>query len=269
MLNKEGMMKQLPNLVTFLNILLGVFAIILCAGYGGQGPHVRMACWLIVICTILDTLDGKLARMVGSASSFGIELDSLADVISFGVAPAVIFYSRYLTEYAITMPVLLAVPFLTVLCGAFRLARFNISATTKAKKGFSGLPITAGGGTLAAFILFFYYLEEPSFLGYSLPLPFGAPRELPMLIIACGAALLMAFLMASTIPYPTTSAYFFNKPRLPGKLFIVLTLLLLFLVPSVGWFFMGGLYTLRGMVTGTWEVIRQKPAPAVLGATKH
>ena len=101
---------------------------------------------------ILDALDGRVARMTGSTSRFGVEYDSLADVIAFGVAPGLLAYMWALKGYG-RFGWLAA--FLYVACGALRLARFNVQADTVQKKQFLGLPIPAAAAAIAASVLFF------------------------------------------------------------------------------------------------------------------
>ena len=105
---------------------------------------------LIIYASIFDMLDGRVARITGRGSDFGIQLDSLADVVSFGVAPAVLVYSWGLHQLG---PVGMSTAFFFVLCGIMRLARFNTLATGQAKALSKGLTITAGGCMIAATVM--------------------------------------------------------------------------------------------------------------------
>jgi len=138
--------KFLPSIFTLGNLLCGFLAVI--NVIEGSMTH---AAWWIIIAGIFDLLDGKVARLTGCASAFGIEFDSLADVVSFGIAPAVLFHNYALTD-AGNLGYFLAFCFLGA--GAIRLARFNISATTGKKNYFIGMPIPVGAYILASFILF-------------------------------------------------------------------------------------------------------------------
>ncbi len=131
------------------NLLCGFLAVI--NVIEGSKASMSHAAWWIIIAAIFDLLDGKVARLTGSASLFGIEFDSIADVISFGIAPAVLFHTYALTD-AGNLGYFLAFCFLCA--GAIRLARFNVRATTDKKNYFVGMPIPAGGCILASFILF-------------------------------------------------------------------------------------------------------------------
>ncbi len=170
--------------------MLGLASIVM-----SQFEQLELAAWLIVWCALLDTLDGVAARLLKATSSFGAEFDSMADVISFGVAPAVLTLNAgvqvgnigYGTD---AFWVLLITAGIFALAGAMRLARFNI-ATDKPPPGwFTGVPITAcGGGVLASFVLVLFYHRE---FAASLPLQL----YLPILL------LLLAALMISRLRFP-------------------------------------------------------------------
>ncbi|MBT4484571.1 MAG: CDP-diacylglycerol--serine O-phosphatidyltransferase [Candidatus Latescibacteria bacterium] len=138
--------KVFPGIFTLGNLFCGFLAVTNAAG----GMYVKAA-WWIIIAGVLDALDGKIARLTDSASEFGIQFDSIADVVSFGVAPAVLFYFYILSE-AGGLGYILAFAYLA--SGAVRLARFNTHATTVKKRNFSGMPIPSGGGIIASYILF-------------------------------------------------------------------------------------------------------------------
>jgi CDP-diacylglycerol--serine O-phosphatidyltransferase len=141
--------KFLPSVFTLGNILCGFLAI----NNVVEGSHTSMisAAWWIIIAGIFDALDGKIARITGSSSEFGIEFDSIADVVSFGVAPSVLIYNYILHELGM-FGYFFAFCFLAA--GAIRLARFNLTANTGKKKFFTGMPIPAGAGIVASYILF-------------------------------------------------------------------------------------------------------------------
>ncbi len=141
--------KLLPSLFTLGNVLCGFLAII--NVIEGSRASMISAAWWIIIAGIFDALDGKVARITGSSSEFGVEFDSIADVISFGVAPAVLIFN-YILHEAGKPGYFFAFCFLAA--GAIRLARFNISATTGKKNFFTGMPIPAGAGIIATYVLF-------------------------------------------------------------------------------------------------------------------
>lgn len=141
--------KILPTIFTLGNILCGFLA--LNNVVKGTPASLISAAWWIIIAGILDALDGKVARITGTSSEFGIELDSIADVISFGVAPAILIY-HYMLYEAGQVGFILA--FFYLAAGSIRLAQFNTIATTGKKNFFTGMPIPAAAGILASYILF-------------------------------------------------------------------------------------------------------------------
>jgi CDP-diacylglycerol--serine O-phosphatidyltransferase len=134
-----------PSLFTALNIFCGFLAII----FASQG-QLSNAAWLIILAALFDSVDGMMARMTHSQSQFGVELDSLADVVSFGAAPSFLVYKVYL--YLIG-PWGILVAALPVVFGAIRLARFNVQLIGFDKEYFNGLPIPMQAITLCAFVL--------------------------------------------------------------------------------------------------------------------
>jgi len=131
-----------PNFLTSGNLMCGVLALVLLT----RG-HVVAASWLIIAAIVFDFLDGKIARMLGVSGDFGKEFDSLADIVSFGAAPAILMYVYALNKYALFGAL---VGVLYVICGALRLARFNLM---RSRPYFLGLPITAAGGFIATIVL--------------------------------------------------------------------------------------------------------------------
>ncbi len=126
----------LPDAVTLLNLLLGFTSII-----STLSGRMHLASTLILLAAVADGFDGYIARRKGQTSEFGKELDSLADLVSFGVAPAIILYTMFSSSQLAFFSALIP------LCGALRLARYNIE---KKHEGFTGLPIPAVGGFIAA-----------------------------------------------------------------------------------------------------------------------
>ncbi len=143
----------LPNLFTSASLFCGMWAIFLVYGNnatnaGAATPpvdHIQDACWLILISAVLDVLDGFIARLTHTQSFFGLNLDSLADLVAFGVAPALLAYDTIWD--VVPQPAAITVCAFYVICGALRLARYNVQATREESKTFLGLPIP--GGALA------------------------------------------------------------------------------------------------------------------------
>jgi CDP-diacylglycerol--serine O-phosphatidyltransferase len=141
-----------------------------------------LAAGLIFLAGFLDSLDGRVARMTGSTSAFGEQLDSLADVLSFGLAPAFLVYHWSLASYE---RLGLFASFLFLVCGACRLARFNVQLHVVDKRWFVGLPIPAGAGALCGLI-------------WVIPEPVADPRVGALFL---GITLALGFLMVSTFRY--------------------------------------------------------------------
>ncbi|MFQ5704256.1 MAG: CDP-diacylglycerol--serine O-phosphatidyltransferase [Gemmatimonadales bacterium] len=135
-----------PSLFTLANLFFGIWAIVLAA----QGDFYR-AGWWIVIAGVLDMVDGLFARMSQTGTRFGAELDSLVDIISFGVAPAILIY---FVQFSSQGQFAWVFSYAFVVCVALRLARYNIQADSEDKTGFVGLPSPAAGMTLATYYPF-------------------------------------------------------------------------------------------------------------------
>ncbi|WP_226536169.1 CDP-diacylglycerol--serine O-phosphatidyltransferase [Fictibacillus halophilus] len=140
------MKKHIPNLLTLGNLFCGFLSI----GYATHGDF-RNAAMLIFIAMMLDAVDGRAARILGVSGTLGKELDSLADVVSFGVAPAFIAANSYFAHLGMWGYVLAG---LFPLFGAYRLARFNITDSEESMKYFKGIPIPPAGG-IVVFLVFF------------------------------------------------------------------------------------------------------------------
>lgn len=163
--------KIIPNMITSGSVLCGVLSMILIL-HGSFQP----AAWLLFIAVFFDFMDGKVARSLGGSSAFGVELDSLADALSFGAVPAFLTYAVYIQPDRIGIWGALAAAFFT-LCGVLRLARFNV---THVVGPFQGLPIPAAGLGLVSLVI------------GKIPLSSG---------LAIVAMISLAVLMVSSVPY--------------------------------------------------------------------
>jgi CDP-diacylglycerol--serine O-phosphatidyltransferase len=170
-----------PSLFTVLNMFSGFLAIL-----NAMNEAYIQSAWFIILAAIFDSLDGAVARLTKSASEFGVELDSLADVISFGVAPSILVYKFYLHELG---QIGIFLSSLLFIFGAMRLARFNVELAGFEKTAFKGLPIPSSAGTVASYIILFYNSETgmSNFQKYAL---------IPMIIA-------LSLLMVSSIKYDT------------------------------------------------------------------
>ncbi len=202
--------KILPSLVTLVNGALGFSAILLASKASeikDGGGYYALSAYMIVLAMFADMLDGRLARMSQSTSSFGGQLDSLCDVISFGVAPAFLmlrlshqqFAADGLADGALLQRLLLLAALVYMSCAAIRLARFNVEnvATTTSHASFAGLPSPAAAGVVVSLVLFHQEsMPNLKVILYGLPL-------------ATAAA---GILMVTRVPYP----HVFNR-YLRGK----------------------------------------------------
>jgi len=143
----------LPNALTTAALLAGFYAIIAAV----QGEHVA-ACIAVVVAGLLDGIDGRVARMTGTQSEFGTQYDSLSDMVSFGIAPAILVWSWSLSSVELAGPIGEKIGWLSAFfysaCGALRLARFNTQAGVADKRYFQGLASPAAAGTLVSTIWF-------------------------------------------------------------------------------------------------------------------
>ena len=188
-INLRKAMFVLPNLFTVSSIFLGFYALTLCAG-DATPAQLYQAALAIFFAMFFDAFDGRVARMTKTQSDFGVQLDSLADVISFGAAPGLLVYKWALAPLGFLG---LFVSFSFAACGALRLARFNVLAQ-RGDKGssrfFVGLPIPLAAGTITALVI--AHFKE-----------FGAATDaatrMPIALIVA----LLSFLMVSTVRYRT------------------------------------------------------------------
>jgi len=168
----------LPSLFTVGNIFCGYYAIM-----STMNGHYDAAAQAIGIAIILDMLDGRIARLANATSGFGLQLDSLADLVSFGIAPSIL---AFVWGFQPVNPRLGWIAgFTFVICGAMRLARFNVQAGNL--RHFVGMPIPAAGGAIAATVHFFMDPISDTAAG----------------TVMVGVVFLLAFLMVSTVRYPS------------------------------------------------------------------
>ena len=203
---------SIPNSFTALSLLLGLSSIITT-----QVGDLECAAWLIVWCGLLDTMDGVAARVLKATSDFGAEFDSMADLVSFGVAPAVLIFNLGLQYGGVELEsgqfwVLLAACGVFVLAGAMRLARFNLTSDVPHGGWFTGIPITvAGGGLLSSMVIVMIKYDDISTV---LPLHL----YLPILMFVLG------IMMISRIRFPKAT----KRKSMVINVFQALTIALVF-----------------------------------------
>jgi len=214
----------LPNLFTTGNLFCGFWAII--SVFQERFLYAAIA---ILLASVFDVLDGKVARLSGATSKFGIQYDSLADLVSFGIAPAVLAFSWALRPYG-RFGWLAA--FLFVVCGALRLARFNVQASAAEVKYFKGLPIPAAASMIALTILLYLRLIET-----------GWVKDIVILVMIY----ILAFLMVSNIRYFSFKELDLSR-RKPFSIFIfvILSMIVIIMEPVIVLFAFVLFYVISG-----------------------
>ena len=206
--NKLQLIYIFPNLFTAASAFLGVVSIIASA----NGEFEKAAVF-ILLSLIFDGLDGRVARMTNTTSKFGAEFDSLADIVAFGVAPAMLFYFSIGHAYGKVGSLLCA---MYVVFGAIRLARFNVMIGVSEPSVFIGVPIPTAAVVVAMWILL--YGEHPFMHGFEW-----------VMLVGMGV---LSFLMVSNIRYPSFKKIDFKKAHLIKILvYLVLSFSLLYLYP--------------------------------------
>ena len=212
----------LPTLFTTGNLCCGFFSLIQSA----RG-HYETAALLIILAGVLDGLDGRIARLTGTTSEFGVEFDSLADIASFGIAPAFLAYEWALVPFH---RVGWLVAFLFVACAATRLARFNLQHGTADKRFFAGLPSPAAAGTVASAA--FAFPEPPTHLGASV---------LIGLLVAAAA-----LLMVSHVRYRSFKNIDLRSPRSYLTVLLIVAAIVVVLVHPRSLLIIAGIYLVWG-----------------------
>ena len=259
----------LPNLLTAANMVLGILAItnaindsltLSLVAETKVLPFVGSA-KLILAAIFLDFMDGRVARATGTTSKFGMEFDSLSDLVSFGLAPALLIYLsvlRYMTYWGISWGISIAV--LYVVCAAVRLARFNVQAAIEEKDHFMGLPSPAAAGILVSYVLLSrwggwygkgiilnkvmgWYEENISFIEITV---------IPILMVV------IALMMTSTIRYPSLKKWKWETVKPWTFPFIVLVLFWLFKAAELTSFVLLSVYLLWPLTLSVVRVLTRK-----------
>ncbi len=232
----------LPNLLTTGGMAAGFYSIVRAI----DGDYVQSA-YFIVLASIFDLFDGRVARMTRTTSAFGVQYDSLADLSAFGLAPGILLYLWSLREFGHTGWL---AAFLFFVCGALRLARFNVQQTGSApsKRHFTGLPIPLAANTAASTVILHSYL-------------LGNVQTESFLILLLVFSL--AFLMVSTIPYRSFKDLDLTSGRSFQALVCFVILILLVLSnPPVMLFLVAMVYVAHGPAELVWRTLRRAPARA-------
>jgi CDP-diacylglycerol--serine O-phosphatidyltransferase len=214
-----------PATITSLGLLSGFFALV-----SAINAHFELAAVMIFIAFICDGLDGRVARLSRTSSAFGVEYDSLSDVVAFGVAPAGVAYCwslRLLGAWGVV------IAGLYVICAALRLARFNVQTASADKRRFVGLPVPGAAVMIAGLVLAYSYFE------------LNSPRALCILMAPLTVAL--AGLMISRVPYPSFKTINLRQ-RAAVELLVAMLVVLAFLfaMPQFTAFVLSAAYVASG-----------------------
>jgi CDP-diacylglycerol--serine O-phosphatidyltransferase len=236
----------LPNLFTSAGLFAGFYSVIATLNH-----DYRIAAVMILVSMLCDTLDGRIARLTRSASSFGVQYDSLADMIAFGVAPGILVYTWALRPWG-RWGWLAATLYVT--CGALRLARFNVQVGSVERRHFVGLPIPAAAAVIASTVLFYYYRHGQ-----------GDPNKHVFMLLLIYA---VAGLMVSEFRY-----FSFKEVKLhrrhpfPVLLALIVLIMLTIGAPEVVLFVGITSYALSAPATSLWRLVRRRrrAPPAAAG----
>ncbi len=226
----------LPNTLTLCGMFCGFFAIL-----SAINGNFLYAAWAIVLANVFDGLDGWIARLTNTSTRFGIELDSLSDLVAFGVAPSVMMYKWALMPFG---RVGWAAAFLFVACGALRLARFNIQTGTPGLKSFKGMPIPGAATVMSSIVIFYYDYWK------------GLPEKNVFFLVI---TILLSLLMVSTIRYHGLKEIDFREKK-PFWFLIVFVIILfvLFVHPSTAIFIFAMAYLVWGIIENVHLFIKRK-----------
>ena len=230
-----------PNFVTTANMFCGFYSIV-----ASIHQDYLTAAWAIIAASVFDMLDGRIARLAKATSQFGVEYDSLSDLISFGVAPGILLYQWALEPFG---RLGWLASFLFVACGALRLARFNVNSGALPKGYFQGLPIPMAAGIVATFIIFTQSLDLiVSNHWVVIALTFG-----------------LASLMVSTIRFPSFKELNWRSRASFGYLMTgVLSMILIAAKPEIMLFLIGSTYV--GLSLAWNVVLSVRKSPVKVGA---
>ncbi|MBM4274083.1 MAG: CDP-diacylglycerol--serine O-phosphatidyltransferase [Deltaproteobacteria bacterium] len=227
----------LPNLITTGSLFAGFYAIV-----AAMDGRFVAAAWAIFVSLILDGLDGRIARLTHSTSGFGVQYDSLADLVAFGVAPAVMVYLWALKPFK---QVGWVAAFLFVVCGALRLARFNVQTGSMDPRYFNGLPIPAAAMVVATSIGFYYEIGE------------WAPEKHKYILVMI---YVLSFLMVSNLKFASfKKVEFFKRHPFQTLVWLVLIFVMVAAAPELMGFPLMIIYLLSGILT-TYYYYYKRPA---------
>ncbi|HLA27472.1 MAG TPA: CDP-diacylglycerol--serine O-phosphatidyltransferase [Syntrophales bacterium] len=216
----------LPNILTTASLFCGFYSIL-----ASVKEDFSLAASVIVYAVVLDGLDGRIARMTNTMSKFGAEYDSLADLITFGVAPSILAYSWALSGYGKWGWL---VSFLFVVCGALRLARFNIQIGLAESRVFNGLPIPGAASVIATGIILYYYIGGT-----------GKFHDLSVMV----ATIALALLMVSNVKYYSfKDLNFFSRKPFMSFVLVIIIMIIVAAEPQITLFTFALVYVFSGPI---------------------
>lgn len=228
----------LPNTLTLCGMFFGFFGIM-----SAINGNFLNAAWAIILANIFDGLDGWIARLTNTGTRFGVELDSLSDIVAFGVAPSIMIYKWALAPFG---RLGWAAAFLFVACGALRLARFNVQTGAPGSKAFKGMPIPGAATVLSSMVIFYYEFWT------------GIPDKNPFFLVL---TILLSLLMVSTLKFHGLKEVDFREKKPFWFLIIfVLILFVLLIHPSTAIFIFAMAYLTWGIIENIYLLLKQRKA---------
>jgi len=215
-----------------------------------EGNYVHAA-WAIMIATIFDGLDGWVARLTHSTTKFGIELDSLSDLVAFGVAPAVMLYKWGLFPFG---RIGWAAAFLFMVCGALRLARYNIQMGSAESKAFTGMPIPAAAAVVATLVIFYHEMWEIT------------PDKNYLILLL---TIFLSVLMVSTLRFHGAKELNLGR-RKPFSILVGIVIVFTFVVvhPQIALFLFAMLYLIGGIIENSVIFYRKRKRTGKAGVSE-
>ncbi|MDR0474110.1 MAG: CDP-diacylglycerol--serine O-phosphatidyltransferase [Treponema sp.] len=241
-----------PSLFTCGNMAFGILSIMSSIDY-----HFIQAAWLLTLALACDILDGRIARMTHTTTDFGLQLDSLSDLVSFGIAPALMIYMLVLKDMG---KIGVAIAVLFVLCSALRLARFNVMALKGISfENFKGLPTPASAGVLISFVLS-YQLLGPEGVSLNFNTIPSLMKTMPVFFNAMPIIMvILSFLMVSNVPYYSFKHMRLTRTRTIRLLVLLIVLAILIIVfPQNVFFVIFVVYTLSGFFMLALSVFKKR-----------
>ena len=259
-----------PTLFTLGNLVCGFFAIVMASRVGtpesavvnpADTEHLMWAAWLIFLAMVFDALDGYVARLTRTASDFGAQLDSLCDLVTFGVAPAFLLVKMCPSFAYQHREGVWIIATAYVACTALRLARFTVESSDEDEHlHFSGLPSPAAAAAIAGFAIMFHTLRRPDN-----PLPYASELDTVLQTVLPFFAVLVALLMVSRIRYPHVVNQVFRGQRSFGHVVaVVFALVAVMVVRGYSVPIIGGAFVLYGPARLAWDKVarhRQQEDP--------